>query len=99
MRRPHNLRDEKYQSRTDMKTARKPHIVVAAAALATFAPPALAYLDPGTGSMILSAIIGLVATAVLAVKTYWYKLKSLFKRGRGAGEEPSRRREAEEPAE
>lgn len=49
-------------------------------ALLGVAPPALAYLDPSTGSMILSAIIGLFATVGLAVKTYWYKLKSLFRR-------------------
>jgi hypothetical protein len=48
----------------------------------TFASPAYAYLDPGFASMVLSAIIGLFATAALAVKTYWYKLKRLFtKRG------------------
>lgn len=43
-----------------------------------FAPAAFAYLDPSTGSMILSAIIGVFATVGLAVKTYWYKLKSFF---------------------
>jgi hypothetical protein len=42
--------------------------------------PAWAYLDPGTGSMIISAIVGLFATVGLAVKTYWYKLKGLFRR-------------------
>jgi hypothetical protein len=45
-----------------------------------WALPAWAYLDPSTGSMILSAIVGLFATLALAVKTYWYKLKSLFRR-------------------
>jgi hypothetical protein len=47
--------------------------------LLTVALPAHAYLDPSTGGMILSAIIGMFATAALAVKTYWYKLKSLFR--------------------
>jgi hypothetical protein len=47
--------------------------------LLTVAAPAHAYLDPSTGGMILSAIIGMFATAALAVKTYWYKLKSLFR--------------------
>ena len=49
--------------------------------LASLATEAQAYLDPSTGSMILSAIVGLFATIGLAVKTYWYKLKNLF-RGR-----------------
>ena len=50
-----------------------------AVALGGFAPSAFAYLDPSTGSMILSAIVGIIATVGLALKTYWYKLKSLFK--------------------
>ncbi|MBT8131872.1 MAG: hypothetical protein KJO35_06365 [Gammaproteobacteria bacterium] len=58
---------------------------VAAIALLTFAPGAFAYLDPSTGSMILSAIVGIFATLSLAVKTYWYKLKSYF-RGDNAGD-------------
>jgi hypothetical protein len=45
------------------------------------ATPAFAYLDPSTGSMIISAIVGMFATLGLALKTYWYKLKALF-RGR-----------------
>jgi hypothetical protein len=48
--------------------------------LALVAPDAFAYLDPSTGSMILSAIVGMFATAALALKTYWYKLKGLFRR-------------------
>ena len=51
---------------------------------AAFAAPALAYLDPATGSMIVSAILGILATIGLAVKTYWYKLKSVFKRDSSA---------------
>ncbi|MBM24058.1 MAG: hypothetical protein CMD78_07325 [Gammaproteobacteria bacterium] len=39
-----------------------------------------AYLDPSTGSMLLSALIGMFATLGLIVKTYWYKLKSLFRK-------------------
>lgn len=55
--------------------------------LLSAAPAAHAYLDPSTGSMILSAIIGIFATVALAVKTWWYKLKSLFRR-RDGGEPP-----------
>ena len=57
---------------------------VAATALLGFAPSAFAYLDPSTGSMILSAIVGVFATLMLAIKTYWYKLKSFFS-GRSGG--------------
>lgn len=51
-----------------------------ALSLSAFAAPALAYLDPSTGSMILSAVVGIFATISLALKTYWYKLKALFRR-------------------
>ena len=51
-----------------------------ALSLLMLAPPAFAYLDPSTGSMVLSAIVGMFATAALAVKTYWYRIKALFRR-------------------
>lgn len=37
-----------------------------------------AYIDPGSGSAIMSAIIGFFVAIGLAIKTYWYKIKSLF---------------------
>ncbi|MCL4791350.1 MAG: hypothetical protein R3F27_03540 [Gammaproteobacteria bacterium] len=56
-------------------------LMVVLLSLLTVAPQAQAYLDPSTGSMILSAIIGVFATLALAIKTWWYKLKSLFRGG------------------
>ena len=50
-------------------------------ALLCFAGDARAYLDPSTGSMIISAIVGIFASIALALKTYWYKLKFLFRGG------------------
>jgi hypothetical protein len=63
--------------------------LVALISLVTVSPPALAYLDPSTGSMILSAIIGLFATAALAVKTYWYRLKAFLRGDRKHKSEPA----------
>jgi hypothetical protein len=40
--------------------------------------PAMAYIDPGSGSAIMTAIVGLFIAIGLSIKTYWYKLKSLF---------------------
>ena len=48
-----------------------------------------AYLDPSTGSMIVSAIVGIFASLALAIKTYWYKIKGLFRRGEKQVIEPS----------
>jgi hypothetical protein len=67
-------RERKYMSIKVSKTK----LLLVAMSLGSFAPSAFAYLDPSTGSMILSAIVGIFATLGLALKTYWYKLKSLF---------------------
>ena len=48
------------------------------------ATPAHAYLDPGTGSMILQVILGGVAGLVVAGKLYWKRVKEFF--GRSSGE-------------
>jgi len=56
-------------------------LVAIAACLLFVSPAAFAYLDPTTGSMVVSAIVGIFASIALAVKTYWYKIKGFFKRG------------------
>ncbi len=55
------------------------HATVLALVWLTVAQPAHAYLDPGTGSMIISAIVGLLVTASLAIKTFYYRIKSFFR--------------------
>ncbi len=59
-------------------------LLLAGAALLLVAPSAFAYLDPSTGSMIISAIVGIFASLALAIKTYWYKIKSFFRSGNKA---------------
>ena len=47
--------------------------------LVALAPiPAHAYLDPGTGSMIVQILIGAVAGGLVALKVYWHRLKRLL---------------------
>lgn len=48
--------------------------------------PLHAYIDPASGSAIMSAVIGFFVALGLAIKTYWYKLKSLFQRKKSAAE-------------
>ena len=43
-------------------------------------PAAVAYLDPGTGSTVVSASVGIFASIALAVKTFWHKIKVSFRR-------------------
>lgn len=42
--------------------------------------PAYAYLDPGTGSMILQILLGGFAGAAVILKLHWFKIKSFFVR-------------------
>ena len=39
-----------------------------------------AYIDPGSGSIIIQAIIGAIATAGTTLTIYWRKIKNFFKK-------------------
>ena len=45
-----------------------------------FIEPAYAYLDPGTGSIILQAILAFIAGAAATVSLWWGNLKMFFKK-------------------
>ena len=47
------------------------------------ASPAQAYLDPGTGTMILQIILGGVAGILVAGKLYWARLKGFLGLSKG----------------
>ena len=61
-------------------------IVLVLAASLSIASPAYAYLDPGTGSMLVSAVLGVAAALALAVKMFWYRLIGFFRGKRPAAE-------------
>lgn len=44
----------------------------------SFITKSYAYLDPGTGSIILQAILGFIAAAITTLSFYWNKVKTLF---------------------
>jgi hypothetical protein len=46
--------------------------------------PAFAYLDPGTGSILLQGAIGMAAGALVVCKLYWSKLVALISARTGA---------------
>jgi hypothetical protein len=50
--------------------------------LLTMSIKAEAYLDPGTGSMMLQVILGGIAAIGVAIKLYWHKLRVLFGAGK-----------------
>lgn len=71
---------------------RLPAALPAALILLGLAPPAEAYLDPGTGSIVLQAAIAAVAAAGVALKLYWTRIRALFGRKPPAPEEEKRTR-------
>lgn len=49
--------------------------------------PAFAYIDPGTASIALQALIGGVVSALFVVRLYWQKIKRFFV-GSSASDKP-----------
>lgn len=58
---------------------------------ALYVVPAYGYLDPGAGSMLAQLIMGGVAGALVVLKLYWGKFKSIFVKNNSSSkkEEPS----------
>ena len=46
--------------------------------LVSYTSPAYAYLDPGTGSMLLQGLIAGLAVIMSFLSIYWQKVKSFF---------------------
>ncbi len=55
-------------------------ILMILGALALTAENAYAYLDPGSGSFILQAIVTALIGSALAIKVFWQKIKAFFGR-------------------
>jgi hypothetical protein len=60
-------------------------IALAVAALVGFSTPAHAYIDPGTGGMLLQLLLGGVAGALVIAKLYWFRIKEGFQSIFGGG--------------
>ena len=59
-----------------MKKSLSPSIIFLSAI--SFSTPAYAYLDPGTGSIVLQLLLGGTAGAVMVGRLYWDKIKAIF---------------------
>lgn len=56
-------------------------------AVSAFSPAtALAYIDPGTGSVLIQGIIAAVAAVGVTLKLYWHRLIGFFRRRTGDAE-------------
>ena len=56
----------------------KKNILVALTLFLLGMQSAFAYIDPGSGSAIISLIIGFFVAVGVLVKTFWYKLKKIL---------------------
>ena len=53
--------------------------LLVAIALVALESPVEAYLDPGTGSMLLQILLGGVAAVGVIAKLYWHRLIAVFR--------------------
>ena len=56
----------------------KARATVAALVLLVFAQPSHAYLDPGTGSIVLQGLLASIAVALGVLNVYWQKCKTFL---------------------
>jgi hypothetical protein len=54
-------------------------MLIATAVIMIIPAPAYAYLDPGTGSMIIQIIVGAIAAALVSVKLAWAHIVSVLR--------------------
>ena len=48
--------------------------------VSTLDGPAYAYLDAGTGSMVIQVVLGGIVGALTLAKIYWHRLRTMFSR-------------------
>lgn len=63
-------------------------LITSTALLLAMGTEAFAYIDPGSGSVVTTAILGFFAAAVYTARKYLYKISDLFSRGSQKKERP-----------
>jgi hypothetical protein len=64
-------------------------LVVLAAMLFVFPQPAMAYLDPGTGSILWQVVVGGLLAAAYTIRIYWSKVRIFFSKKADADNPPT----------
>lgn len=54
------------------------NLIVVATLFGAFTAPAYAYIDPGSGSMILQGILAAIAAIAVTAKLWWHRLLVLL---------------------
>ena len=64
-----------------MKHDYKDSIIIIGFGLSVLSPSiAYAYIDPGTGSMMIQALLAIIATVSVSVGIFWKHIRSFFTR-------------------
>ena len=58
---------------------------------------AAAYIDPGTGSMILQGLIAAFVAAAVVIRGYWYRIKAFFRRDQAPAKPATEAKKPGEP--
>lgn len=62
-----------------------------------YAAPSHAYIDPGTGSIILQSILAGIAVAIGMLRMFWYRIKTFFVSSDDTGRDTDRGAEPDYP--
>ncbi len=64
-------------------------MITATVLISSSAPPAHAYLDPGTGSILIQGLLAAIAGAAMTLKIYWGRIVQIFSRRNEQADEPA----------
>lgn len=62
-----------------------PRLIVLTVLVLLASSPAYAYLDPGTGSILVQGLLAALAAASATVAAFWSQIRGFFSRRRGPG--------------
>ena len=60
------------------------HTLLVAMILVMIPATAQAYIDPGTGALLVQILLAVIATAIVTVKLWWSRFLTLFKKDKPA---------------
>lgn len=62
--------------------------IIVCLVLVAYGVPAYAYLDPGTGSILIQGVIASIAAAGMVLKLYWHRLIDFLGLGKNKDQAP-----------
>ncbi len=63
-------------------------VLMATLLFSAMASPAHAYIDPGSGSMIMTTILGVLAAIGYTMRKYFYRIRNVFRHKEVGSDQP-----------